>query len=163
MANRAQDSKHDWLLRMPALRIDDRAFPDLIRKWLKAGIPDTDGSVLHPAAGAPQGGIVSPVLANLYLHHALDLWVERVVKPRCRGEVLLCRYADDFVCAFRFETDARRLFRALPNGWSSLAWSWRPRRRRFCVSAASIRVCNGAQPLRVSSCSGFRTGKAFHG
>ena len=53
------------------------------------------------------------MLANLYLHHALDLWVERVVKPRCRGEVLLCRYADDFVCAFRYETDARRFFRVL--------------------------------------------------
>jgi len=55
-------------------------------------------------------GVVSPVLANLYLHYALDLWVERSVKPRCRGEVLLYRYADDFVCAFRFETDARRCF-----------------------------------------------------
>jgi group II intron reverse transcriptase/maturase len=104
---------HDWLLRMLSLRIDDRAFLDLIRKWLKAGILDTDGAVLHPATGTPQGGIVSPVLANLYLHHALDLWVERVVKPRCRGEVLLCRYADDFVCAFRFETDARRFYRAV--------------------------------------------------
>ena len=104
---------HDWLLRMLSLRINDRAFLDLIRKWLKAGILDTDGSVLHPATGTPQGGIVSPVLANLYLHHALDLWVERVVKPRCRGEVLLCRYADDFVCAFRFEKDARRFYRVL--------------------------------------------------
>ena len=54
------------------------------------------------------------MLANLYLHYALDLWVERVVKPRCRGEVRLCRYADDFVCAFRCEADARRFFRALP-------------------------------------------------
>ena len=104
---------HAWLLKMLSLRIDDRAFLNLIYKWLKAGILDTDGSVLHPATGTPQGGIVSPVLANLYLHYALDLWVERVVKPRCRGEVLLCRYADDFVCAFRFEADARRFYRVL--------------------------------------------------
>jgi group II intron reverse transcriptase/maturase len=104
---------HGWLLKMLSLRIDDRAFLDLIRKWLKAGILDTDGSVLHPATGTPQGGIFSPVLANRDLHHALDLWVERVVKPRCRGEVLLCRYADDFVCAFRFGTDARRFYRVL--------------------------------------------------
>ena len=105
---------HDWLRRMLSLRIDDRAFLDLIGKWLKAGILDTDGAVLRPETGTPQGGIVSPVLANLYLHHALDLWFERVVKPHCRGEALLCRYADDFVCAFRFGDDAQRFFSVLP-------------------------------------------------
>jgi RNA-directed DNA polymerase len=82
---------HDWILEMLSLRIDDRAFVQLIRKWLKAGILETDGQVLHPGAGTPQGGIVSPVLANLYLHHVLDLWFERVVRPRCRGEAKLCR------------------------------------------------------------------------
>ena len=105
---------HDWLLTMLALRIDDRAFLKLIGKWLKAGVLETDGAVIHPDSGTPQGGIVSPVLANLYLHHALDLWFERVVKPRCRGEVLLCRYADDFVCAFRYRDDAERFFAVLP-------------------------------------------------
>ena len=105
---------HDWLLRMLALRIDDSAFLTLIAKWLKAGILDTDGTVLHPDTGTPQGGIVSPVLANVYLHHVLDLWFERVVKPRCSGEALLCRYADDFVCAFRFRDDAERFFKVLP-------------------------------------------------
>jgi group II intron reverse transcriptase/maturase len=105
---------HDWLLEMLSQRIDDRAFLNLIRKWLKAGILDTDGQVLHPGAGTPQGGIVSPVLANLYLHHALDLWFERVVRPRCRGEAHLCRYADDFVCAFQLRSDAERFFAVLP-------------------------------------------------
>jgi RNA-directed DNA polymerase len=105
---------HDWLRRMLSLRIDDRAFLDLIGKWLKAGILDTNGAVLQPETGTPQGGIVSPVLANLYLHYVLDLWFERVVRPRCRGEVLLCRYADDFVCAFRFSDDAQRFFTVLP-------------------------------------------------
>jgi group II intron reverse transcriptase/maturase len=88
---------HDWLLEMLSLRIDDSAFVQLIRNWLKAGILETDGQVLHPGSGTPQGGIVSPVLANLYLHHVLDLWFERVVRPRCRGEAKLCRYADDCV------------------------------------------------------------------
>ena len=106
---------HDWLLRMLSLRVDDKAFLGLLRKWLKAGVLDTDGQVLHPGAGTPQGGIISPVLANVYLHHALDLWFARVVKPRCRGEALLCRYADDFVCAFRYRDDAMRLFEALPH------------------------------------------------
>ena len=85
---------HDWLLKMLSLRIDDRAFLDLIRKWLKAGILETDGKVIHPETGTPQGGIVSPVLANVYLHYALDLWFEKVVKPHCQGrgaDVPLCR------------------------------------------------------------------------
>ena len=105
---------HDWLIRMLEMRIDDGAFLRLIRKWLKAGILETDGRVLHPATGTPQGGVISPVLANLYLHHALDLWFEKAVKPRCVGAAYLCRFADDFVCAFQFARDAERFFRVLP-------------------------------------------------
>jgi RNA-directed DNA polymerase len=105
---------HGWLLDMLALRIDDTAFLHLIRKWLKAGILEPDGTVIDPETGTPQGGIVSPVLANVYLHYALDLWFERVVKPHCRGEALLCRYADDWVCAFRFKRDAKQFYKVLP-------------------------------------------------
>ena len=79
---------------MLAQRIDDRAFLNLIRKWLKAGILEPDGEVVHPETGTPQGGIVSPVLANAYLHYALDLWLEKVVRPGGRGEALMCRYAE---------------------------------------------------------------------
>jgi len=105
---------HDWLLKMLSLRIDDRAFLNLIRKWLKAGILETDGMVIHPETGTPQGGIVSPVLANVYLHYALDLWYEKVVKPCCQGDAIISRYADDWVCAFRFREDAERFYRVLP-------------------------------------------------
>ena len=105
---------HGWLLEMLRLRIDDRAFLGLIRKWLKAGILETDGRVIHPDTGTPQGGVVSPVLANVYLHYALDLWFEKVVKPHCRGEALISRYADDFVCAFRYRSDAEWFYQALP-------------------------------------------------
>jgi RNA-directed DNA polymerase len=105
---------HNWLLEMLRLRIDDRAFLGLIRKWLKAGILETDGRVLHPDTGTPQGGVVSLVLANVYLHYALDLWFEKVVKPHCRGEALLSRYADDLVCAFRFRSDAEWFYQVLP-------------------------------------------------
>ena len=94
---------HDWLLKMLAERIDDQALLHLIAKWLKAGVLDTDGKVLHPTTGSPQGGIISPVLANIYLHYALDLWFHKVVRPQCRGEACLIRYADDFVCAFEYE------------------------------------------------------------
>lgn len=104
----------DWLLEMLSLRIDDRAFLSLIRKWLKAGILETDGRIIHPESGTPQGGVISPVLANVYLHYALDLWFEKVVKPHCGGEAMIWRYADDWVCAFRFRDDAERFYRVLP-------------------------------------------------
>ena len=97
---------HDWMIRMLRERIDDQSFLRLIQKWLKAGILDTDGEVIHPATGTPQGGIVSPILANLYLHYTLDLWFEKKVKPECQGSALLIRFADDFVCAFQFQKDA---------------------------------------------------------
>ncbi len=106
---------HDWLLEMLEQRIDDRAFLGLIRKWLKAGILETDGEVIHPETGTPQGGIVSPILANVYLHYTLDLWFDRVVKRSCRGKAVLVRYADDWVCAFQHEDDAERFYQMLPN------------------------------------------------
>lgn len=106
---------HDWLLQMLRERIDDAAFLNLIRKWLKAGILDTDGQILHPESGTPQGGIVSPVLANIYLHFGLDLWFLKRVKAHCRGEAFILRYADDFICAFRYREDAERFYRELPD------------------------------------------------
>jgi len=80
-------------------RIDDRALIGLIRKWLKAGILEEDGRVIDPVTGTPQGGIVSPVLANIYLHYVLDLWFEKRVRKHVRGQAMLWRYADD--CAPR--------------------------------------------------------------
>ena len=105
---------HSRLLEMLRQRIDDQPFLNLIRKWLKAGILDTDGQVIHPVTGTPQGGIISPILANVYLHHALDVWFEQVIKSQCQGRAYLCRYADDFVCAFEDERDAQRFYQALP-------------------------------------------------
>jgi RNA-directed DNA polymerase len=104
---------HDRLVEMLEERIDDRALIRLIKKWLKAGILDTDGKVIHPVTGTPQGGIVSPILANVYLHYVLDLWFHQVVKKHCRGEACLIRYADDFVCAFQYQEDAERFYRVL--------------------------------------------------
>ena len=101
---------HEWMIRMLEQRIDDRAFVGLIQKWLKAGILLPEGMVEHPVSGTPQGGIVSPVLSNIYLHYALDLWFERIVKRQCEGEAYLCRYADDFVCVFRYRKDVDRFY-----------------------------------------------------
>ena len=104
---------HEWLMRMLEQRIDDKRFLGLIRKWLKAGILEEDGQVRYPVTGTPQGGIVSSVLANIYLHYALDLWFEKVVKPRCRGDVMLMRFADDFICAFQYHDDMKRFYDVL--------------------------------------------------
>ena len=98
----------EWMIRMVAERIDDRARLRLIKTWLNAGILDTDGKVLHPVTGTPPGGTVSPILANVYLHDAVDRWFERVVKQPCRGEACLIRSADDFVCAFERPPEAER-------------------------------------------------------
>jgi RNA-directed DNA polymerase len=104
---------HGKLIELLQRRIDDKAFLRLIRKWLKAGILEMDGTVIHPETGTPPGGIISPMLANIYLHYVLDGWFEEVVKVQCKGKAYLCRYADDFVCAFESESDAERLYRAL--------------------------------------------------
>lgn len=105
---------HEWMVKMLEQRIDDRAFIQLITKWLKAGVMEEDGKVIHPVTGTPQGGIISPVLANIYLHYVLDKWFQVVIKLRSKGEAYICRFADDFVCAFRYKEDAERFYQALP-------------------------------------------------
>jgi len=104
---------HAWMMQMLEERIEDGAFLRLIQKWLKAGVLDTDGQVLHPVTGTPQGGIVSPILANVYLHYALDLWFHKVIKPRCHGEACLIRFADDLVAAFQHQDDAEKFYQEL--------------------------------------------------
>jgi len=105
--------QHDWLSRMLKERLEDGALLRLIRKWLKAGVLETDGQVIHPVTGTPQGGVISPILANVYLHYALDLWFQKVVKPRGCGEACLIRYADDFVAAFQYPEEADRFYQEL--------------------------------------------------
>lgn len=131
---------HDWMIRMLEERIDDEPFIRLIRKWLKAGILEPDGQVRRPDLGTPQGGIVSPLLANLYLHYALDLWFERRVGPRCRGKALLIRFADDFVCAFRLRSEAEAFFEALVGRLDKFGLALAPDKThiiRFCRSDIS--------------------------
>ena len=104
----------EWMERMLSQRIADGAFMNLIRKWLRAGILEEDGRVIHPQTGTPQGGIISPALANIYLHYVLDLWFERVVRPQQRGRCRMIRYADDFVACFEYRHEAEAFEKALP-------------------------------------------------
>lgn len=104
---------HDWLMRFLEHRINDRRFLGLIRKWLKAGILEDDGKIIYPVTGTPQGGVVSSVLANIYLHYVLDLWFDKRVKPWCKGDATMIRYADDFVCCFQYYKEAQEFYRVL--------------------------------------------------
>ena len=105
--------QHNPLLELLARRIQDGALLRLIRKWLKAGILEEDGRVVHPELGTPQGGVVSPVLANVYLHYVLDLWFEEAVRKPNRGQSRLFRFADDFVACFEYRHEAAAFERAL--------------------------------------------------
>ena len=103
---------HEWMLRFVEHRVGDPRLISLIRRWLKASILE-DGEVHANEEGTPQGGSISVVLSNTYLHYVLDLWFERVVKPRLRGEAYMVRYLDDFVLCFQYRADALRVQKAL--------------------------------------------------
>ena len=103
---------HEWMLRFVEHRVGDPRLISLIRRWLKASILE-DGEVHANEEGTPQGGSISVLLSNVYLHYVLDLWFERVVKPRLRGEAYMVRYLDDFVLCFQYRADALRVQKAL--------------------------------------------------
>jgi len=99
---------HEWLMRMLAHRIADRRVLGLIRQWLKAGVLES-GAWCETVEGTPQGSGISPLLANVFLHYALDLWVHRWRRCEASGRVVIVRYADDFVMGFQRASDARRM------------------------------------------------------
>ena len=105
---------HDWLVKMLEERIDDDVLIRLIRKWLKAGVLEENGAVTNPVEGTPQGGVISPLLANIYLHYVQDLWIKKVVSRESKGRVLFRRYADDSIVCFEKKVDAERYLQELP-------------------------------------------------
>ena len=104
---------HKHLREFVQRRVGDGVVLRLIGKWLNAGVME-NGSVTYPTEGSPQGGVISPLLANIYLHYVLDEWFATEVQPRLRGTAKLIRYADDFVIACTAECDAKTLFEELP-------------------------------------------------
>lgn len=103
---------HEQLRSVLRRRVRDGVVTRLIGKWLNAGVLE-EGSITHPETGTPQGGVISPLLANVFLHDVIDTWVERDVRPRLRGRVELVRYADDIAMVFENEEDARRVWQVL--------------------------------------------------
>ena len=103
---------HEWMIKFLEYRIDDRRFIELINRFLKSGIIENE-MYYETDKGTPQGGIISPILANIYLHFVQDLWVEKIVKPKSRGEVYYVRYADDSQICFQYKDDAERYYYSL--------------------------------------------------
>jgi group II intron reverse transcriptase/maturase len=104
---------HAQLRRFLDRRVRDGVLRRILHKWLNAGVMEA-GELRHPEAGTPQGGVISPLLANIYLHEVLDVWFEREIKPQLRGRSGLIRYADDCVLVFEREAEARRVWASLP-------------------------------------------------
>jgi group II intron reverse transcriptase/maturase len=111
-------------------RVRDGVLLRLIGKWLNAGVQE-EGCVTHPETGSPQGGVISPILANAYLHEVLDTWFEQTVKPRLKGRAHLIRYADDAVLVFEVESDARRVLDVLPKRFGRYGLTLHPEKTRL--------------------------------
>lgn len=103
---------HEWMMKFLQHRIADPALLRIIARFLKSGYVE-EGKHFKTDAGTPQGGIISPILANIYLHYVLDLWFEKFIRKSCKGQAYMVRYADDFVCCFQSETEANNFYYAL--------------------------------------------------
>lgn len=139
---------HRWLREMVAHRIADPVILSLIGKWLNAGAMQ-DGVVLRTDEGTPQGGPISCVLSNLYLHHSLDLWFEKKFKPQCRGEAYLVRFVDDFAGSFQHEHEAEEFLWQLRERFARFNLTLAEEKTRilqFGRFAAADRVAAGMRP-----------------
>jgi RNA-directed DNA polymerase len=133
---------HAQLRSLLARRVRDGVLLRLIGKWLNAGVLE-DGQLAYPDQGTPQGGVISPLLANIYLHYVLDEWFEQVVKPCLRGRAFLIRYADDFVMGFACEEDARRVWEVLPKRFGKYGLTIHPDKTRLVPFRAPPRRDRG--------------------
>jgi group II intron reverse transcriptase/maturase len=136
---------HDWLIRFVEHRIGDKRIVRLIQKWLKAGVLE-DGIVRASEAGTAQGAVISPLLANIYLHYAFDLWAEQWRRREAKGDMIIVRYADDIVMGFEYEADAERFQGAMRERLAAFALSLHPDKTRliaFGRFAAADRAAAG--------------------
>jgi group II intron reverse transcriptase/maturase len=122
--------KHENLREFYKKRVRDGVINRVLGKWLKAGIME-DGAIRYPKEGTPQGGVISPLLSNIYLHEVLDVWFEQQVRPRLEGKAELVRFADDFVIVFSQEQDARRVHQVLPKRFGRYGLSIQEQKTRL--------------------------------
>jgi RNA-directed DNA polymerase len=147
----------DWLVRYLEHRIGDKRIIHLIQKWLRAGILE-DGVVTVDDRGTGQGSVISPLLANIYLHYCFDLWAERWRRHEARGDMIVVRYADDLVAGFEHESDARRFLDAMRDRLGKFALSLHPDKTRlieFGRFAATDRKLRGLGKPETFTFLGF--------
>jgi group II intron reverse transcriptase/maturase len=121
---------HGWMLEFLQHRIADKRILRLITKWLKAGVIE-DGKRIEAERGTPQGAVISPLLANIYLHYVFDTWAQHWRKHRARGDVILIRYADDSVLGFQYEDEARRFLAQMQERLAKFGLTLHPRKTRL--------------------------------
>ena len=139
---------HAYLRELLKRRVRDGVVLRLIGKWLNAGILE-DGYLSYPEAGTPQGGVLSPLLANIYLHYVLDVWFEEEVRPCLQGRAFLIRYADDFIMGFTCEGDARRVLDVLPKRFGRYGLTIHPTKTRL----VAFRPPSRSQPAATGAAS----------
>jgi len=121
---------HGWVERFLAQRVGDPRILTLIRRWLKVGVME-EGEHIRSTEGAAQGGPISVLISNIYLHYVLDLWIEKVVKPRMQGEIIYVRYLDDFVLSFQLHSDAIKFQRVLGQRLDKFSLQLEPSKTRL--------------------------------
>ena len=121
---------HAHLMTFLKHRLRDSAVMRLIGKWLNAGVME-NGNISYPESGSPQGGVISCLLSNIYLHYVLDEWFDKEVRPRMRGRTHMIRFADDAVFSFSDETDARRVLRTLPKRFERFGLRLHPEKTKL--------------------------------
>jgi len=148
---------HEWLMKFLEHRIADRRMLRLLKKWLRAGVSE-DGEWSPTTVGTPQGAVISPLYANVFLHYVLDLWINDWRKRQATGEVICVRYADDFVIGFREESDARRCLAALRERFTKFGLELHPEKTRlieFGRYAEERRAKRGENPPETFDFLGF--------
>lgn len=143
---------HAVLRELLGKRIHDGALRRLVGRWLKAGVMEA-GELKRSSRGTPQGGVISPLLANVFLHYVIDVWFEAEVRPRLRGQSVLVRYADDFVMVFEFEDDARRVLEVLSKRLDRFKAQLHPEKTRLLAFVRPPR--GGTKGRGVSEGSSF--------
>jgi group II intron reverse transcriptase/maturase len=138
---------HAWLRKMIEHRIGDQRLVRLLLKWLNAGVME-EGKLHVEEEGTPQGGIISPLLANIYLHYVLDLWAQQWRKTRARGEMYVVRYADDLVMGFQYEEDARAMHAAIAARLAKFGLELHPEKTRVIRFGDSPRATAHATAAR---------------
>lgn len=121
---------HEWLIKFIEHRIADKRMVRLIKKWLNAGVLE-DGVRTRSKEGTIQGGIISPLLANIYLHYVFDLWIQQWRKRHAKGEILVVRFADDFIVTFQYKTDAKQFRRELKERFRKFNLELHPEKTRL--------------------------------